>query len=38
MLEINELKNTIERQELMIEKMKNCYNCKNIDKWELKDD
>ena len=27
---INELKNTIERQEIMIDKMKSCYNCKNV--------
>lgn len=29
--QINELKNTIEKQEIkiMIDKMKNCYNCKN---------
>ena len=31
---INELKNTIERQEIMIDKMKSCYNC-NHSVWSL---
>ena len=32
--QINELKNTIERQEIMIDKMKSCYNC-NHSAWSL---